>query len=271
VVEGPKITDPGNAPAEPGPDPATPSLGDPGRVPAPPRDGLRRAEPGSVHANLDALLAHARALVGVELSELADALGLPVPVGHVRTKGWSGQVLEHELGVAGGGSRGPDFAALGVELKTVPVRAPGPGRAQLEPLESTAVCQIDPVAIAAESWGSSYAREKLARVLFVALEVPAGARSIGERRVAAVRLWSPDAAEERALREDFELFVRGYYRQGRATEITGHLGAVLQVRPKGRDAADTRAGYDAAGQPTRLGKHGFYLRPAFVAQILARC
>jgi DNA mismatch repair protein MutH len=211
---------------------------------------------------LEALLAHARALVGVELSELADALGLPVPVGNVRTKGWSGQVIEQELGAAVGGARGPDFAALGVELKTVPVRE------NLEPLESTAVCQIDPVAIAAESWETSYVREKLARVLFVALAVPPEARSIGERRVAAVRLWSPDADETRTLREDFELFVRGYYRQGRAAEITGHLGAVMQVRPKGRDADDLRDAYDAAGRPTRLGKQGFYLRPAFVASIL---
>jgi DNA mismatch repair protein MutH len=211
---------------------------------------------------LDALLTHARALVGVELSELADALGLPVPVGNVRTKGWSGQVIEQELGAAVGGARGPDFAALGVELKTVPVDD------DLVPLESTAVCQIDPVAIAAESWETSYAREKLACVLFVALAVPPGARSVGDRRVAAVRLWAPEADEARALRDDFDLFVRGYYRQGRAAEITGHLGAVLQVRPKGRDADDLRDGYDAAGRPTRVGKQGFYLRPAFVARIL---
>src|SRR5450432_4909207 len=97
-----------------------------------------------VARTLEALLAHARALVGVELGELADGLGLPVPAGLVRTKGWSGQIIEHELGVAPGGTRGPDFAALGVELKTVPVDASG------LPLESTAVCQIDPVAIAAE-------------------------------------------------------------------------------------------------------------------------
>ena len=211
---------------------------------------------------LDDLLAHARALVGVELSELADALGLPIPVGQVRTKGWSGQILEHELGVAVGSARGPDFAALGVELKTVPVRE------TLEPLESTAVCQIDPIAIAAESWESSYVRQKLSQVLFVALAVPERARSVGERRVAAVRLWSPDAGETRALRDDFELFVREYYRRGRAGEITGHLGAVLQVRPKGRDAADLRDAYDAKGRPSRVGKHGFYLRPGFVAGIL---
>lgn len=213
--------------------------------------------------DLDALLAHARALVGVELGDLADALGLPVPVGRVRTKGWSGQVIEHELGVAIGGTRGPDFAALGIELKTVPVRE------SLEPLESTAVCQIDPIAIAGESWESSYVRAKLARVLFVALAVPPGARSVGERQVAAVRLWSPDADEDAALRADFELFVRDYYRRGRASEISGHLGAVLQVRPKGRDAADLRDAYDDQGRPTRVGKHGFYLRPAFVGRILA--
>jgi DNA mismatch repair protein MutH len=130
------------------------------------------------------------------------------------------------------------------------------------------VCQIDPIAIAGESWETSYVRRKLARVLFVALEVPEGSRSVGDRRVAAVRLWSPDPAEEAALRADFELFVRHYFREGRAAEITGHLGAVMQVRPKGRDAADTRDAYDASGRPVRVGKHGFYLRPAFVAHIL---
>jgi len=213
--------------------------------------------------DVDALMAHARALVGVELGELADTLGLPVPPGNVRTKGWPGQIIERELGVGAGGARGPDFAALGVELKTVPT---GPG---LEPRESTAVCQIDPIAIAAESWETSYVRRKLRRVLFVALDVPDGPHSVGERRVAAARLWSPDAEEERALRADFELFVRGYFRRGRTGEITGHLGAVLQVRPKGRNAADRRDGYDAEGRPTRVGKCGFYLRPGFVARILA--
>jgi DNA mismatch repair protein MutH len=211
---------------------------------------------------LEALLAHARALVGVELGELADGLGMPVPAGRVRTKGWSGQILEHELGVAPGGARGPDFAALGIELKTVPVSP------ALAPLESTAVCQIDPIAIAAEAWEGSYVQAKLARVLFMALEVPPGARSVGERRVAAVRLWSPDAEQARLLRADFELFVRGYFRRGRVDEITGHLGVVLQVRPKGRNAADLRDGYDAAGNATRVGKCGFYLRPAFVESIL---
>ena len=213
---------------------------------------------------MEALLAHARALVGAQLGEIAEGLGLPVPPGNVRTKGWPGQILERELGVEAGGVRGPDFAALGVELKTVPVDG------DLSPRESTAVCQIDPVAIAADSWESSYVREKLRRVLFVALEVPPHDASVGARSVAAVRLWSPDVREERVLRDDFDLFVRGYFRRGRVADITGHLGQVMQVRPKGRNAADVRDGYDPAGNPIRVPKCGFYLRPHFVAAILRR-
>jgi DNA mismatch repair protein MutH len=219
------------------------------------------SEPTALHQTLEGLLAHAQALVGVQLGELADQLGLAAPLGAVRTKGWAGQIIEHELGVETGGARGPDFAALSIELKTVPVAAP------LVPLESTAVCQIDPIAIAGESWATSYARHKLQRVLFVALETRRG-EPVAERRVSAVRLWSPSPEQDALLRADFELFVRDYFRKGRAAAITGHLGRVLQVRPKGRNAADVRDGYDEQGRPIRVGKCGFYLRPAFVAGIL---
>jgi DNA mismatch repair protein MutH len=137
------------------------------------------------------------------------------------------------------------------------------------PLESTAVCQIDPIAIAADSWATSYVRHKLARVLWVALEVPPAPASVGDRTVAAVRLWSPSPEEEAVLAADFELFVREYFRRGRAAEITGHQGQALQVRPKGRDAADLRRAYGPDGQPVQIGKSGFYLRPAFVGRILS--
>ncbi|HEY0708819.1 MAG TPA: MutH/Sau3AI family endonuclease [Polyangia bacterium] len=208
------------------------------------------------------LLRHARALVGVTLAELADGLGLAVPVGNVRTKGWSGQIIERELGAGDGGEKGPDFGALGIELKTVPVTR------ALVPLESTAVCQIDPIAIAAESWPASYVRSKLARVLFVALAVDDRRAPVADRRVAATALWSPTPEQEALLAGDFELFVSTFFRTGRAAEITGHHGRVLQVRPKGKNADDVRRAYGPDGQPVRIGKCGFYLRPAFVGHIL---
>ena len=219
----------------------------------------------------EALLRHAQALVGTTLAEIADGLGLPVPFDPVRSKGWPGQIIERELGAGtedGSGTepggRGPDFAALGVECKTVPVNR------ALAPLESTCVCHIDPVAITGERWESSYVRRKLARVLFVALLVPDPNTAVGDRQVRAVTLWSPSPEEERLLAADFQLFVEDFFRPGRAGEITGHVGQVMQVRPKGRNAADRRLVVGPNGTPVSLGKCGFYLRPAFVGRILRR-
>jgi DNA mismatch repair protein MutH len=124
------------------------------------------------------------------------------------------------------------------------------------------------VAIAGESWDTSYVRKKLGKVLFVALEVPERSDSVGDRFVKAVELWSPSPAQEAELRADFELFVRQYFREGRSSEITGHLGKVMQVRPKARRASELRSAFGPDGRPTRVGKCGFYLRPTFVGKIL---
>ena len=218
-----------------------------------------------IEAARAALFAHARALVGVDLTELAERLGFAAPADGAernRSKGWVGQIIERELGVESDGRAGPDFAALGVELKTVPVNERG------VPRESTAVCQIDPIAIAGESWETSTARHKLACVLFVGVVWPDAEHAVSERRVSSACLWSPTREDDRLLRTDFEMFVRSYFRMGLAPAITGHLGRVLQVRPKGKNAADTRDAFDEHGQPIRVGRMGFYLRPAFVAGIL---
>ena len=111
-------------------------------------------------------------------------------------------------------------------------------------------------------------------MLWVALEVPPatprkrGQASVGDRTVAAARLWSPSPEQEALIRGDFELIVREYFRTGRADQLTGHIGRVLQVRPKARNNKDTRAAYDSQGRRVHIGKSGFYLRPAFVGDIL---
>ena len=218
----------------------------------------------SAAAQAAALLRHARALVGLSLAEIADGQGLGAPLSRVHTKGWSGQLIERELGHGGDDGSGPDFAVLGIELKTVPVNP------ALLPLESTAVCHIDPIGITGETWRSSTARQKLEQVLFVALEVADRTAPVGDRRVSFVHLWRPSADEEAVLAADFQMFVSDFFLPGRANQISGHLGVALQVRPKGRNAADRRLAYGEGGEPLRIGRMGFYLRPAFVGQILRR-
>ena len=79
------------------------------------------------------LLAQAQRLAGYSLGELAALAGIPIPRDLKRDKGWTGILLEIWLGASAGSKPEQDFAALGVELKTIPVDAQG------RPLETTFV------------------------------------------------------------------------------------------------------------------------------------
>lgn len=68
-----------------------------------------------------------------------------------------------------------DFAALGVELKTIPVDSLG------RPLETTFVCVAPLTGNSGVTWETSHVRHKLKRVLWIPVE---GERSIRWRSVA---------------------------------------------------------------------------------------
>ena len=60
-----------------------------------------------------------------------------------------------------------------------------------------------------------------------------------------LRLHVPPPSDGQGKQRRFELFVRDYFRKGRAAEISGHQGVALQVRPKARNAADLRSAVGA--------------------------
>src|SRR5688500_18797590 len=91
-------------------------------------------EAASAPATESELMARARALSGMSLAELARQFGIAVPEAQLRAKGWVGQLLERALGATAGSRAKPDFEALGIELKTLPVDGRG------QPKESTFVC-----------------------------------------------------------------------------------------------------------------------------------
>lgn len=80
------------------------------------------------------LLQQAQRLAGYSLGELAVMAGLTIPNDLKRDKGWIGVLLERWLGASAGSKPEQDFAALGVELKTIPIDSRG------RPLETTFVC-----------------------------------------------------------------------------------------------------------------------------------
>ena len=208
------------------------------------------------------LLNQAQSIAGYTLGELAALACVPIPPNLKRDKGWVGGLLELWLGASAGSKPEQDFAALGIELKTIPVDALG------RPLETTFVCVAPLTGNSGVSWETSHVRHKLKRVLWIPVE---GERQIplAERHIGSPLLWSPNAEEEQQLRLDFEelmdLIVLGHVEQ-----ITARHGEVLQLRPK---AANSRALTEAIGidgTPILTLPLGFYLKKNFTATLLAR-
>jgi DNA mismatch repair protein MutH len=205
------------------------------------------------------LLARLRKLAGRSLGEIAAGQGVPVPQDLRRNKGWVGQLLERALGATAASRAEPDFPHLGIELKTIPIDA------GWRPMESCFVASLDLAAVDTR-WETSPVRKKLARVSWVAVEA-APALPLAARRFGAAFIWTPSAPEHEALRNDYEDIVELL---SEGVVVRGDLGVVLQLRPKGRNAADLRHALDFEGAPALAPPRAFYLRRSFTTALLDR-
>lgn len=208
------------------------------------------------------LLSRARDLAGYTLGEIGRRLGIDVPSEARRAKGLAGQMLERALGASAGSRAEPDFVNLGVELKTIPLDAAG------KPKESTFVCSISLAAMIDTDWEHSLTWRKLQTVLFLPIEA-ASKTPLCDRRIGRAYLWRPTSAETAALQRDWERLALLIAR-GEVESITGHLGDVLQVRPKAASGRSRRRAPDEDGSVQWTMPRGFYLRPSFTARVLAR-
>jgi DNA mismatch repair protein MutH len=206
--------------------------------------------PKGAPRDLEELLARARALEGVSLSELMRMGDSPV-----RTKGKVGEAMERVLGATGVGAM-LDFPELGVELKTIPVDTND------KPRESTFVCAVQLTEADREEWETSWVRQKLACVLWLPIVQHENDKTVGR-----ARLWSPTHEQACILQADFEEIL-GEIAIGGIEGITAHMGRWLQLRPK---AADSHARALSLGPDDALIAtipRGFYLRSRFTGAIL---
>jgi len=218
---------------------------------------MRRSAPPRDEAQL---LERATGLAGRTLSELAEVLETPVPVDLKRHKGWIGQLLEAALGATASTRPVPDFEALGVELKTLPVDAMG------KPRESTFVCSAALDGSMATRWKDSRVCHKLSIVLWVPV---IGGGPPGERLIGQGILWRPDEAEEAALRADWEE-LSGLLALGEHWQVDARRGKLLQLRPKAAHSGTLTWTLGREGDWVREGPRGFYLRPGFTAELLRK-
>lgn len=206
------------------------------------------------------LMACCQAIEGLSFSQLAHHLNLSIPMDPLQRKGWAGHAIELALGATAGNRCTPDFMALGIELKTLPMNRLG------KPSESTFVTSIPLLTIHQQTWRTSQCFEKLRTVLWVPIEDDANL-FFSHRRIGRAFLWSPTLAQERVLENDWsELsFMIG---TGRLSEIDASLGEYLQVRPKAANAKSLCYGFDEEGNQIQTLPRGFYLRARFTATLL---
>ncbi|ADE16496.1 DNA mismatch repair endonuclease mutH [Nitrosococcus halophilus Nc 4] len=209
----------------------------------------------------DEVLARVQALAGLPLGQIAAHLGRRMPGNLRRAKGWVGELLELALGATSGSQAAPDFPHLGVEMKTLPLRADG------RPKESTYVCTV-PLTGFDICWETSWVRRKLSRVLWVPVEADTGV-PLSERRVGMALLWSPSAEEEAILRADWEELMEMVC-LGQLESITAHHGVYLQIRPKAANGRALCEGIGTNGEPVLTLPRGFYLRSGFTTTLLGR-
>lgn len=211
--------------------------------------------------SLQELLDRAGKLAGFTLGELADLAGIETPSNLRRHKGWTGQLLELWLGAEAGSKPQQDFPSLGVELKTLPIDSQG------KPLETTYVCYAPLIGVAGLTWQTSNVRNKLSCVCWVPIEA---SRHIppAERRVASAFVWQPSAAQEQAMRQDWEEIMEKIA-LGEVDSVTARHGEVLQLRPKAADGSSLTQAVGPNGGFIQTRPRGFYLKKAFTHAILS--
>ncbi|AOT09405.1 DNA mismatch repair endonuclease MutH [Pseudoalteromonas luteoviolacea] len=206
------------------------------------------------------LLQRVEAIAGLTLGELAEQYHFKSPDDLLREKGWPGQLIEYVLGASAGSKPVPDFEHIGVELKTIPLSYTG------KPLETTYVSVVPLTNLTGLTWHNSSVKKKLNHVLWLPILAERDIAPV-DRTIGSGFLWQPNATQEAQLQRDWEEQIE-LIALGRVDEISGHLGEVMQIRPK---AANSKALTDAIGPQGGLIKtlpRGFYLKTQFTQNIL---
>ena len=206
------------------------------------------------------LLKRAQSLAGKTIGEIAEEMQFLVPDTLKRKKGWQGQFIEQCLGADSGNLSQPDFAHLGIELKTLPIDYSG------KVLESTYVCVLNLTGQRLMQWQDSPVHHKLSHVLWVPI-ARSGEKSVMQSKIATPFLWRPSRQQFDLIRQDWENAVE-MVNLGQVDKLNARLGEVLQVRPKAANSRVLTQATDRDGRAIETLPRGFYLRPGFTQQIL---
>ncbi len=217
--------------------------------------------PDAPHS-INELLQRVENIAGMTIGDLAEQYSFSTPKNLLKEKGWIGQLIELVLGATAGSRPEPDFPALGVELKTLPISYSG------KPLETTFVSVVPLINLQGLTWHNSVVKKKLNLVLWLPIlaerDIPPKQRIIGTGF-----LWQPNAQQTTLLQQDWEQQIE-MIALGEIGQINGKLGQVLQIRPKAANAKALTNVMGPEGKIIQTLPRGFYLKTSFTQQILAQ-
>lgn len=208
---------------------------------------------------LSELILRFNALAGKKISDLASEHNITIPKSLHHTKGWVGQLIELALGANAGNKSIPDFPALGIELKTIPLTK------DLQPSESTYVCTA-PKNSNITKWEKSSVYKKLHHVLWVPVEGTSD-KPLNERRIGTPFLWHPNTTQMAILKQDWEELME-ILQLGGIENLSAKHGTYLQLRPKAANSSVLVESLNDEGFVVKTVPKGFYLRTIFTKLIL---
>jgi len=198
-------------------------------------------------------------MAGQSISHLAAKANLNIPTDLLHAKGWVGQLIEIYLGASSSSKALPDFANLGIELKTIPISA------QNKPLESTYVCTVQTNA-GTQAWRDSWVYNKLKHVLWVPI-ISSPDLAITNRIISKPFFWHMPEDTEDVLRTDWEELME-MLQLGYGTNLSAKYGTYLHIRPKAANSRVLVDYTDSEGNATKIVPKGFYLRSSFTHELL---
>ena len=183
-------------------------------------------------------------IAGRTVGEVAALYRVSVPPDLKYARGFIGRLLEQALGADHRARNAPDFPALRVELKSIPIDPRG------RPRQPTRVCQVPTLRRGhAEYWEQSLLRSKLACILWIPVQSERH-QPITHHRIGGPLLRRLPAHEETVLRADWEECM-ALLGTGQAEQLGADVGQYLQVRAA-----------------SRAGARNFYLRTRYTERIL---
>ena len=182
----------------------------------------------------DSIVEYAQKLVGHSLREAIDVQALQSP--KQRRGSWGNAVEEYYFKYDLNSDSNPDFAQVGMELKTTPLKMTGKGEYSAK--ERLVLTMINYMEVVGEDFEHSHLLDKAKDILLISYLWNSGEDPLDYKVLVADR-WHIPSEDLPQIKKDWETVVQKV-REGRAHEISGSDTVYLEACTKAADSTVRR-------------------------------